>query len=36
MLSLFSSEKALGRPHCGLLVLEGSLQAGWGPSFGTV
>ena len=28
MLSLFSSEKALGRPHCVLLVLEGSLQAG--------
>lgn len=36
MLSLFSLVKALGRPHCGLLVLEGSLQAGWGPSFGTV
>ena len=24
-LGLFSSEKALGRPHCGLPVLEGSV-----------
>jgi len=27
-LGLFSLEKALGRPHCHLPVLEGSLQAG--------
>jgi len=26
-------EKALGRPHCGLLVLEGSIQAGGGLTF---
>jgi len=26
-------EKALGTPHCGLPVLEGSLQAGRGPTF---
>jgi len=27
-LGLFNLEKAPGRPHCGLPVLEGSLQAG--------
>lgn len=32
-LGLFILEKALGRPHCGLLVLEGSLQAGGGSNY---
>ena len=35
-LSLFSLEKALGRPHCGLSVLERSLQAGGEMTFYTV
>jgi len=32
-LGLFSLEKALGRPHCGLPIPEGSLQAGGGSIF---
>jgi len=32
-LGLSSLMKAPGRPHCGLPVLEGSLQTGGGPTF---
>ena len=32
-LGLFNLEKAPGRPHCDLPVLEGSLQAGVGTNF---
>ena len=32
-LHLSSLEKALGRQHCGLPVLEGTLQAGGRPAF---
>ena len=35
-LGLFSLEKAARRPHCSLPVLEGSLQAGGGPTLYTV
>jgi len=32
-LVLFVLEKALGRPHCGLPILEGNSQRGGGLSF---